>query len=240
MSESLRFKIRIAIMLLLFGLIGWRYFASQQGFGSKKPIAIPAVGIALNDTHDKVPGHPEIAIAQAKRLYHFIEIYRRRHRGMYPDGNSLTHDMAYHYDSYGFHGQDEAMMSMTNPYSRYSDFDFVRKNYTGFQIFTIFNKRPDGSYIGTKTPVGKKDMLADTVIYVHENIRYYKGDRTTSKPVGFYIALWKDGTVTRVPYDQLMYVPDALGKYHWAFQGQAGIPTGALTYAQFHKKYFGK
>ena len=170
-------------------------------------------------------------------------IYRKRHNEIYPDPDSLTNDMVSNYLSYGFHNSHKAQMSLTNPDTRYMETGFLRKKEARSHIFSIFNTRPNGSYIGTPTPKGKKDLLADCSIYVHTDLRYSKEKRCyipSGEPYGFFIALWKDGTVTKVPwYDRVFYkLPN--GRYALAYADEAGIPSNIITYSKHLQKYKGK
>ncbi len=53
-------------------------------------------------------------------------------------------------------------------------------------------------------------------------------------PVGFYVVLWDDGSVEKIPYYQRLYVPKPNSEWVMAFPGQAGLPKNTLTYDQFY------
>ncbi len=219
----------IVIALILGVIIYWRTRPPT-------PPIIPPEGLAENDTGGKVPGNPAKAIADMKKFHQAINFYRSRHGGEYPSkAGDIVVDMITHNRDYKVLPSD-----FSNPDSKYSDSPAARNSPQAYFPFIVPGKRPDGSPIGGPKPPGTRDVLAYCDLYYHRNIRVFKGDRTTSNPVGFYIVLWDDGQVEKVPYDRLMFVPKGGGEHGYAFQGQAGVPTNARTYKDFYANVVGK
>jgi hypothetical protein len=81
---------------------------------------------------------------------------------------------------------------------------------------------------------GSREVLAYTSLYYHEQIRRFNGVKDTIDPVGFYIVVWNDGTVEKMPYDQVLYVKDPqTGRMYKGFTGQAGT-ANAETFDQHY------
>ena len=97
--------------------------------------------------------------------------------------------------------------------------------------YLLHNKRPDGMLIGTAKRVGTRDVFANTDLFVRNR---------PQGPTGFYLVLWGDGTVGKVPASKMLTVraydvigpPGATerarreGEKQMAFPGQAGLPRG--------------
>ena len=242
-------KLRIVLLFIILSLIGYQYLRQhERGYPGAR--YIPPQGIAEEiDTHGKVPGNPDKEIKDAKRLFRLIQAYRKNHDGMYPQKTGdLYLDIYKHPEYYGIGVGLNGMArwwkivdfihSFNSPDFKYADSPALRNlpKSSGSIPFIISDKRPDGNAVGGPKPPGARDVLAYSDLYVHQNVRYYKGDRTTSNPVGFYIVLWDDGTVTKVPYNNILYVPQRYGDFGCAFPGQAGVPSDAMTYKEFEEK----
>ncbi len=244
-------KLRVGILLIVLALIGYQYVRSRQpGLPPPHPRYIPPQGVPEEiDTHGKVPENPARELRDAKRLYSLIQIYRKRHNGEYPCSQNpdFISDLIEHAPDYGIGvgttGLKRASItrdfisSFKNPDFKYADDPALRhlSPNTGMIPFFIFNKRPNGEPVGGPKQPGTQDVLAYNNLYVHQNVRYYKGDLTTSHPVGFYIVLWADGKVTEVPYNKILFYPQGFGNYKNAFPGQAGVPSDAITYDTYQK-----
>jgi hypothetical protein len=50
--------------------------------------------------------------------------------------------------------------------------------------------------------------------------------------VGFYLILWDNGSIERVAYDEVLYIPQDKG-FSLGFRKQAGLPSGCITYEEF-------
>jgi len=206
---------------------------------------------------DKASIHPEIAVAQLKRIYGFLPVYRYRHGNAYPPEDlDLVLDVQTHPQAYGLPKRNEAenirqvARCFTNDDTRKSEMlsSFYawghRKNPILGSIYYIQNRRLDGTLVGSAKPAGTRDLLAWTDLYVHGN-----------PARGFYLTLWDDGRVERVPYDQILYAPRSLlksrramtkaalknyvckpnaGGLLMAFPGQAGLPSNTLTHQEFN------
>ena len=212
----------------------------------KKPLVIPPEGLATSpDTNGGVPGNPNRTIADMKRLFNEIGLYQKRHNGEYPaieDGKDIDDDRVDNFKAYGYNDPSEAIKAFHNPDMKYSDMAHGSPQPETYFPYMMWSKRPDGTRIGSPKQAGTRDVLAYTDIYYHENIRLYKGDVTTTKPVGFYLVLWEDGDVTKVPYQDVQYAPpkptgNGGATQKVVFPGQAGAPPeGVVSRAEYDKR----
>jgi len=240
-------------LLLIFVVfsIKSQYGHSQTGQLATSPLlnAPPSSGRAENDTGGKVPGNPDQTIANIHKIYAAIGVYRQRHGNKYPPNvSALMDDILADCiaqppgQAYGFKdGKNareylkESVSLFLNPDSRYADDPVARHSLSNVVAYIMTDKRPDGTLIGDALASGKRDVLLSTDIYVHQNSVIYPKAHSTTNPVGFYVVLWNDGVVQKVPYDQILYVPKGDGDFTHAFPGQAGVPSNALTYDQYYK-----
>lgn len=153
-----------------------------------------------------------------------IQLYRTTHGGAYPAAygpNSLLGDIAAHPQAYGpDQGADSTALAI--PY-------FTSPGTPRIAYF-LHGRRPGGTPVGTAKRAGTRDVLAYTNLYVRNQ---------SHGPTGFYLVLWDDGTVSRVPASQALAVPayDVIGpagatevaarqgEKQVAFPGQAGLPS---------------
>ncbi|PQV62587.1 hypothetical protein B1R32_12825 [Abditibacterium utsteinense] len=233
--------IRVAALFLLLALIGLniksRYATSQPSILPAREI--PPGGLIDNDTNGKVPGNPQNAVEDFTKIYAAIETFRGQNNGQYPpkildvlkvlnaglkstDIEKIKTGIKASYDTF------------LNPDAKYSDDPLARRRPNDVIKYNLYNKRPDGTLVGNP-PSGKKDLLMETSLYVHQNVRTLPGQRSVSNPVGFYVVLWHDGTIQRIAYDQVLYMPKGGGDFTRAFPGQAGVPANALTYDEFYR-----
>ena len=219
-------------MILAIGL----HFAIRSHTSQSVAFAgpeIPVGGLPDNDTGGKIPGDPNNAIADMQQFYRLAQIYRSR-KGTYP-GDGLFLDIHRNPSAYGVSSLEDVEQYFINPDDKFSDSAYERKNVGKVCTYMWTNKRPDGTNVGSSKPQGKRDVLCYTSAYVHENIRTFRGQRTTVNPVGFYLVLWDDGQVQSIPYDQKFFVPLGKGEFAEAFPGQAGVPANALNYDEYHR-----
>lgn len=198
--------------------------------------------VADIDTGGTIPGDPNNAIEDMKVIYRLIGIYRQKHQN-YPNCDELLKDIRASLKEYGFDTYEEAWQFFINPDSKYSDSSYDRKYPDKVVPYILLDKRLDGSPIGSPTAPGTKDVLISTSLYTHRNIRHYPGPRSTENPVGFWIVMWADGEIQKVPYDQILYAPkgrepdEPQGRksHAFVFPGQAGLPANTKTYDQYYQ-----
>lgn len=181
---------------------------------------------------------PAQAVARLKRIYGFVQVYRRTHGNAYPATSSspgdLMGDMAAHPQNYGL-----ADRSADDGRQATDFFTLTDPHYAGppnlIRIY-MHGKRPDGTRVGAAKRAGTRDVVANTDLFV-ENRKFPGGWRT----VGDYLVLWDDGQVTRVPASKMLSVPlyDPIGGLlpggvappgtrQMAFPRQAGLPIKAV------------
>ncbi len=199
-------------------------------------------GSAPYDTGGKIPGHPNQGLEDLAQVYGIIKTYRLRHEGKYPsDTAEIIRELARNALQYGFQNLSGADPVFTNPDTRYADAYSKTPPEQANQIwiYQVIGKRFDGTPQGGPKPLGTRDVLAQTHIYFHRNIRNLEDQASTINPVGFYLVLWDDGQVDKIPYDQLLYAPDARGGYVHTFPGQAGVGPDILTHDEYYTRLVG-
>lgn len=214
----------------------------------------PQKYVAYDFTWAQVPGNPDRATAQLKRIFGWMTHYRETHGGTYPAGfSALYGDMRFDPQGYGFAEESARVVeeALANPDTRYTNMRSMDKLLTPYLMSPV---RLDGTAIGDPKAPGTRDVLAETDMYVQQNWR--KGIPTTQ--IGFYLVLWDDGSVERIPWNSdairwVPYIPEQQlkqmpvtasvvaeavqrggGAWTRAFAGQAGVPANALTAAQYH------
>jgi len=179
-----------------------------------------------------IPGNPAYTVAQMHQLYRALQTYTRR-TGLsgVDDFNAFLNDVVQNHKDYGLANLAAVRALITNPDSAYDDLASARIGASEFFPYMMLSIRPDGSKAGGTVPPGTKDVLMYTNLYFHRNTRW-SADKKRAKqyPVGFYLVLWSDGSVTQVPYDQSLFVKQGSNNWVTAFRGQAGVPAGALPY----------
>lgn len=191
-------------------------------------------------TGDKIPGDLTNQVQIFKSMYDYVQIYRQRHEGAYPIlqamQDPLVKDISSNPLIYGLKSIDEYYSILKNPDNQYADYSYIRQNPTGTITSSSCSLRADGRELGAPKSIGTKDILSSTFLYTHVN-SFYPGEvRKTPNPVGFYMVLWDDGSITKIAYDQLFYMPtttsDGIG-YRVVYPAQAGLPWNCLTYAEW-------
>ena len=239
--------VRSLALLSLLALIGfniWTRRAVSQ-VSNVQARVIPPEGVIDNDTGGKVPGDPANAEEDFMKIYAAIQTYRDQHDGKYPNTGQILESYLNAKSNRNFHTSEEAKSAseiaikeaygiLLNPDAKYSDNPATRKIPDQSSVYDIYTQRPDGTSLGNP-PSGKKDVLAMTSLYVHQNVRQLPGQKSKSNPVGFYVVLWNNGTIQKIAYDQVLYVPKGSGDFTTAFPGQAGVPANALTYDEFYR-----
>jgi hypothetical protein len=199
---------------------------------------IPAEGVADSiDTKGSVPGDPNATVKQMHRLFDAITTYSRRHNGTYPTASELTADRVAAPGAYGFGDAREAILAFRNKDMIYSDRAAGSVQPEVTSPYVVLPVRHDGAPVGSPKQEGTKDALAWTDIYYHRNIRHYPGDKSTTNPVGFYLVLWDDNSVTRVNYKDVRFATDRKGGgFPEYFPGQAGLPIDqTLSYEKYQQ-----
>lgn len=228
---------RVGILLVFLAAIGLHLrqsLRSSQNQASATPI-VPREGLAENDTGGKVPGNPDVAVSNFQHLYQFVQVYKGRHKEYPVNTGYLMRDIIFSPTSYNVSSFKDVEKYFFNPDDRFSDSQSARHMAGKSCPYGFINKRPDGTLVGSSKTQDKRDIIALCDTYVHTNVRLFPNGRTTVNPVGNYLVLWDDGQVEKIPYDHLLYVPSAQKTFSYAFPGQAGVPSNALTYDEYYK-----
>ena len=201
---------------------------------------------AQNDTHGTVPGNSEQTVAQMHKLYGAIQIFKQRNNGAYPGPNvtpSLVSDILAHPKDYGIATMSDANALFHNSDMQYADGASRSSHPETIWPYSLGATRPDGTNKSEPKPAGTRDVLAHTNMYFHRNIRNCKNQPSTENPVGFYLILWDDGEVQKVPYEAVRF---ANPKANYAggatqtlvFPGEAGTPSQTLSYTEYQDKIY--
>jgi hypothetical protein len=180
------------------------------------------------DTSGNVPGDPKNGIERLKQIYQLINIYRMRHEGRYPTMVELVSDSRKKPEAYNLTETDDfraVLKPFFNPDSRFSNTGWVRESPDTVIAVILRSKRPNGKAIGSAKAPNTRDVLAWSETYLYRNFR--NNSRTLMNPVGFFLVLWDDGEVQKVPYDEAYMASGEIMQYEYAFPGQAGIPWDA-------------
>jgi len=201
-------------------------------------------------TGDKVPGDPANEVKIMQLYYKCIQIYRKNHNGSYPDnkkgGGFLFDEVLKHPTEYGFPetknttNVQEFFRPFVNIDNQYED--YMGGKFQAGMINTMMPKgRRDGATFDSPKPEGTRDILAQASLYFHANWPGLKHIERPANPVGFYMVLWDDGEIEKIPYDQVLYVtvpikdsPSGYG-YQVAFRGEAGLPWDCFTYNEYNQ-----
>ena len=179
------------------------------------------------DTHGKVPGNPAKAERQMRKLYRAVKVFRSRHGGRFPaTGIELINDI----ERRGAYQLE--LDALENRDCKYPDQAPLRAGSGRCFPYYISGRRPDGSQLGGDKPPGTKDVVAWTDLYFHWNFNHPPHKIGSMSPVGFYLVLWDDGQVARVPYEKVLFYPAGVNGWGFAFPGQAGVPGRTETFDQ--------
>lgn len=223
------------LLLVFLILITWGIYLQ---FLPRKVAAKPAVprapsaprgAVEFNtpDTQGAVPGDPALAERQMHDIFDAMKVFSKRHDGRLPArGSDLYNDVVMSSD-YGIEGD-----TLLNPDCQYSDMAPMRGSANRCFPYVLVDHRPDGTRIGGPKASGTRDVLAWCDLYMHWNFKNEAQGPGSMSPVGFFLVLWDDGEVERIPYDQVLFYSPGGTKWNYAFPGQAGVPGPTKTFEQ--------
>jgi len=229
----------IGLMVLVLGIrlyIQYRYYYVSP----TAPIALDRLPPqAYQEFHPNgIPGHPDQTIRQMKRLYSAMKCYSGRHNGQ-PASTDVTgfiSDIYANTNAYGFRDRGAAKNLLSNADCIYSDDVNVRRQAQNFFPYFMPSTRPDGSSITGTRQADTRDVLAYTDLYFHSNLTW-NARHTAAKqhPMGFFIVLWDNGAISRVPYEQTVFQPQSERRWVLGFPGQAGVARSAVPYTRYYR-----
>jgi hypothetical protein len=229
----------VVLVVTAFALGANQFRSGRAKEPTPAPQKIPPEGIADNDTHGAIPGDPAKAESSLRRIWMWTRIYASRHPDLpSPDISKLMIDLRTAPAEYnlpeGRAGIKEIFKVFTNPDSKHSDDPTLRRRADSTFVYQFRRERPDGTPRRGIRNGGANEIVAFTPIYIHKNLRTFSDGRRKSNPVGFYIVLWEDGLVERIPYNRIVWAPYQ-GVFQPAFPGEAGIPKSAIPFNDLAK-----
>jgi len=178
-----------------------------------------------------LPGNVANGIKDLDSIYKALTTYRVRHQGMYPQKMvQLGIDIGTNAKEYGFSDPLSVRNELSNPDAQYSDNPSYRESPEVTIPYLLDGNRFDGAKVGSPKLIGTRDALAYAYLYRYEQERS-KGSRQKFNPRGYYLVLWDDGGVEKVPFDNVLNVYDGQG-FKYAFRGQAGVMSNIVTYEE--------
>jgi len=165
-----------------------------------------------------------------KAIYDYVADYRLANGGIYPKNmDQLLDFMEKKWSSDEY---QQSVMKLENPDVMWADYNPThRKNIIDYALKST---RINGSPVGSVKLAGTKDIIATTSLYVHSNPEAkLSDDDDFTVPNGHYLVLWDNGTIDKVPFDEILYaiVGD---RAYTAYYEQAGVPTdNLLTYEEY-------
>ena len=250
----------ITLVLLVTVLTQYRTPPKLQGAVHPKSlieaIRSGAVATTALDTNGLVPGDPDKAEEKLKEFGRCVKIYLKNHPDAFKDStlahskgssiwNLLFPDMLKNRSAYNLPDGLTPYEYFHNPDMKYSTV-WASEVKSGVDLshivpFTASLLRPDGTMIGSPKAPDTRDIYAYTDFYVHNNFHFNAQDmmKSATNPVGFYLVLWEDGSVERVPFDKVVYAPSKTesNAYYEAFSGQAGLPADSVSYVEDYMKH---
>ena len=222
----------VAALLIAVGLYvfdRWAYHGPLNFDGRE----IPPWGLVDNPRAIGHPGHPEEVEAAFRRIYPAMIAFRRIH-GRLPTPQELedwSKPLApgHQLTQADFKFKDDYLNDGYSPLDRHAS-----------ELMLSYEApRPDGSPKPADPPQGEKDVWLVCMDYAHANIVYTRAGPSLTTPTGFFIVLYSDGSIVRVPYGDVMLSQDADGSLDHVMPGQTGIRKGTKTVKGFDKAAMG-
>lgn len=234
-SRKVRFVLLLGLCVLTLVQVRMQWKAQRQPRGLTINLSNPP---PQWDSGGKVLGNPQNAVSDLEALYKCLLVFRKKFNRYPSDIMELHNDVVPHFRDYGFSSRDEANAIFTNP-------DVIDRNFPPSFLqhpetiiaYHMDAKRFNGQMVGSLKPPGQHDVLMWTDLYYfpNQNVNWTKFEASTMNPVGFYVVLWDDGRVEKVPFDKTLYVPRPNQVWTTGFPGQAGLPPGCKTFDEFNR-----
>ena len=186
-----------------------------------------------NNTYGRMPGDPLNGVRDLSKIYKCIAVYRARHNGLFPPQISdLYADTVPNYKMYGYESLQDAQNELLNPDTRYADSPSFRKSPEIVFPYFVTDRRPNRESFTSSKLMHTRDAVAWTDIYQYQNRYLSDAGRTVINPIGYWIVLWDNGSIEKIPYDDIVYMAVKNG-FYWTFPDQAGVPNDSATYAEY-------
>ena len=163
-------------------------------------------------------------------LFEYINEFRAKNGGVYPA--NTTEIIKLYYQEDGIEGLSKVRSSLRKAFEKEEGEEAKKPSSMYLIPYTVTNKRPDASPVGSHKPMGTYDVLGFTSRYVKLNPEVVSGQEIVDAK-GNYVILKATGEVNSIPFDSIFYVFED-DKALVAYPNQAGIPTNrATTFAEF-------
>lgn len=187
---------------------------------------------------DKILGDPENGVRALKHIYRMIQKYRELHEGAFPTGlgGDMKIDLRKNPKLYGFESSEQALVAILNVDAKYNSDSISWNNPKNQTTPALKFVRFNGTASGGPKEAGTSDVWGINRDYFYHNSANVGMGRQISNPVGFYLTLRDDGTIVRVPYDEVLFVYAIQGtnaqsiRLSTAFPDEPGVPYNCLTY----------
>ncbi len=202
-----------------------------------RPKVIPPEGWCHNQRFKTAKLNPEGLVKQLQDLFKEMQLFQSRHGTRPRSALELHRDIRANMSVYGFRDVKSVFTRNYQPDMQYADYHFADPPGTVAEPFVWVVRRPDGGEIGGPHRTGERDTLAYSDIYYYGDACLFPNGKMTKHPTGFYLVLWEDGEVTRVPFDQIRFAyPQRENAPSECFPGQAGVPSVTYTEAELWKR----
>lgn len=191
-----------------------------------------STGLLLNP-NSSIAGKPARTEASFKRLYQAIVAFRDANQRLPYAPQELERFAKDHSSKVSLAPDD-----LTSQDVRLSDeYSHGVRDHLGY-VFDLRGPRPNGQDKPAFPKLGEKDAWVSTTVYLRDNARVYPDMSVKAKPSGFYIVLWSDGDIERIPAGKLMWVSNA-GGLEGHYPGQTGIPRNAIPNEKLGARFSG-
>ena len=194
-----------------------------------------ARSIPVIDTRGQILGNPKNAEADLKSIYNSVTLFRQKHKHYPRSSLELFNDIWPNFQAYGFADRAAVRSSFNNPDAIKKRPWIPEKQIENVNTYEMLHPRFDGQPLGSTKRLGERDVIAWTDDYFYPNVKndWGKANADTANPVGFYVVLWDDGQIERIPFQKVLSVPKRNGDWGFGFSGQAGLPAGTKTLDEY-------
>jgi hypothetical protein len=220
----MRTKFLLSVMVLLASVvIGGMVWRSEMQFRAFNGKWIPPWGLTINEKGSRELGNPDNAIQDLTKLYTAFIAYRQE-KGKLPEPKDL----------FDFSRPIAPGIQLKEEDLRTPDAHLADGYTKGDQSFseyalTYLTPRPNGQPRPAFPKDGERDVWLYCETYARTGTRVYRDHTTKLEPMGYYVVLWSDGVIEKVPTLDMVGYQDSPRSWTFTFKGQAGLPKNTRT-----------